>query len=54
MPGTIRVVVGLLLALGAVGGMDTATDAELLAQCVISAIGLLVMYSGVRAMRKYA
>jgi hypothetical protein len=52
MPGTIRVVVGLLVTMGSVGGMDTASDAQLLALVAISALGLLTMASGVRAMQQ--
>lgn len=52
MPGTIRVVVGLLVTLGSAGGMDSATDAQLLALVVLSALGLLTLYSGVKAMQQ--
>jgi hypothetical protein len=51
MKGSIRTLVGFLLVFGAVGGMDygTATIAEGL---LFSAIGLVIMYSGVNAMNK--
>jgi hypothetical protein len=52
MPGTIRVVVGMLIAMGSVGGIDTASDSKLVVLCVIASLGLSIMYSGVQAMRK--
>lgn len=51
MRGSIRVIVGLLLAMGAVGGMDHATDAQLLPLLAIAALGLFSMYSGTKAMQ---
>ena len=51
MKGSIRLVIGFLLVFGAVGGMDTGTDAQLPLQLAIAAVGLLAMYSGTRAMR---
>jgi hypothetical protein len=50
MKGSIRMVVGFLLVFGAVGGMETGTDAELPLQLVIAAVGLFSMYSGTKAM----
>lgn len=52
MRGFIRTVVGLIIVAGCagcVGGMDNATDAQLLPLIGIAIVGLLVMYSGVRA-----
>ena len=49
MQGSIRFFVGLLVTLGAVGGMD-APDANLLAGVALAALGLATMYSGVKAM----
>ena len=51
MRGSIRALVGFLVVFGSVGGMDTATDAQLGTLCVIAAAGLFAMASGVRAMR---
>ena len=51
MKGTIRVVVGMVIAMGSVGGIDTATDNKLVVLCVIAAVGIAIMYSGVQAMR---
>lgn len=50
MKGSIRLVVGLLLVLGAVGGIDAGN--ELLPCVAVAIIGLFVMNSGVRAMEK--
>ena len=50
MPGTIRTIAGLLVTMACVGGMDTATDAQLLVLVAVAAMAMLVMYSGVRAM----
>jgi hypothetical protein len=44
----IRVIVGLLIVFGAVGGMDNATDGELLPLLAIAAVGLTSMYYGTR------
>ena len=49
MKGSIRIVMGLLLVFGAVGGMDTAPEAEMLFLAVLSGIGLFLMHSGVKA-----
>ena len=51
MRGTIRVIVGMVIAMGSVGGIDTASDSKLVVLCVIAALGLSIMYSGVQAMR---
>jgi hypothetical protein len=52
MPGTIRVIVGLLAVMACVGGMDTATDSQLLVLVAVSALSLFTMYSGVKAMQQ--
>ena len=44
----IRVSVGLFIVFGAVGGMDNATDAELLPLLALAVVGLTSMYYGVR------
>lgn len=51
MKGTIRTLLGLLVVIGSAGGLDTATDAQLPVVIVVAAIGLAIMYSGVRAMK---
>ena len=49
MKGTIRFVVGLLMVFGAVGGMETGTDAQLPMQLGLALVGLLVLASGAGA-----
>lgn len=51
MVGSIRIFVGFFVVFGAVGGMDTSTDSELLMLVGIAVAGLLVMASGVFAMK---
>lgn len=51
MTGSIRAFVGLVLTMGAVGGLDTATNAQLLPCMAMAAVGLAIMASGVSAMR---
>ena len=43
----IRVLIGLLIVYGAVGGMDTVPNA-LLEQTLLAIVGLGLMYSGTR------
>jgi hypothetical protein len=50
MKGSIRLIVGILVVFGAVGGLDAGSD---VLTCVVVAIaGLFVMNSGVKAMEK--
>lgn len=51
MKGSIRVIFGLILTLGAVGGMENATDYPLPLHLVIAVVGILSMYSGVRSIK---
>ena len=53
MKGSIRLVIGFLLVFGAVGGMETGTDAQLPAQLAVAALGLFSMYSATKAMKSY-
>ena len=48
----IRVIVGFFLVFGAVGGMDNATDAQLLPLVAIAAVGLVSMFFGVQKVNK--
>jgi hypothetical protein len=41
--GLIRIVVGLFMTLGAVGGMEHQPDGPLLVQLAIAVVGLLLM-----------
>lgn len=49
MKGSIRAGVGFLIAFGAVGGMEDPANSLMLG-LAIAAVGLALMYSGVRAM----
>jgi hypothetical protein len=49
MQGSIRVFIGFMVVFGAVGTLDIDPSASILVQSGIAALGLLVMYSGVRA-----
>ena len=52
MKGTIRVLLGFVLVMGAVGTLDYDPSASVLQQMVIAAVGIISMRSGVRAMEK--
>ena len=45
------VIVGLIITMGGVGGIEMATDQQLLGAMLISCVGLLTMYCGVLALR---
>ena len=51
MTGSIRAFVGFLVVFGAAGGADTATDVQLVQLVVVAVVGLLIMASGIFAMR---
>lgn len=48
--GSIRIIIGFLLALGAVGTLDMDPQASILVQVSIALVGLGVMASGVATM----
>jgi hypothetical protein len=50
--GGIRLVTGLLLTLGAVGGMEHQPEASLLAQSLIALVGLGLMFWGTIAVNR--
>lgn len=52
MKGSIRVIAGLLVVFGVCGGLDTASDSQLLTLIVFGALGLGIMASGVSAMKE--
>jgi hypothetical protein len=52
MKGSIRAFVGFFIVFGAVGGMDADPSSSLLLGVSLAVLGLLLMYSGVRAMNK--
>ena len=49
MRGSIRMFVGLVVTMGAAGGLDNATNAQLLPCIALACVGLAVMASGVSA-----
>jgi hypothetical protein len=49
----IRFVVGLFVVFGAVGGMDNATDAQLLPLFGLALIGCALMYFGSERMKRW-
>ena len=51
MRGSIRVFLGLLVAFGVAGGMDTATDSDLIPLVIAGVVGIVLMYSGTMAMK---
>ena len=52
MKGSIRAILGLIITLGAAGGLDTATDNQLVLVTSVALLGCLLMYSGVSAMKE--
>jgi hypothetical protein len=53
MRGSIRMIVGLVVVMGAVGGLDNTLDsqvAQLISCMALAVAGLGLMYSGVSAM----
>lgn len=52
MKGTIRVLFGLLVLFGVAGGIDTATDAQLVALIPFALLGFASMISGANAINK--
>jgi hypothetical protein len=51
MKGSIRAITGLIIILGAAGGLDNAADDQLLLATSVAVLGLLLMFSGVSAMK---
>ena len=51
MRGSIRALVGFMVVFGAVGGLDTATDAQMLGLTALACAGLAMLASGVSAMK---
>lgn len=52
MRGSIRAIVGLLVVFGAAGGIDNATNEQLLTLILVAAAGLGLMASGTAAMQQ--
>jgi hypothetical protein len=45
----IRIVLGFLIVMGSVGGLDNSTDEMLFPLIVMAGIGLFLMHSGAKA-----
>ena len=54
MKGSIRVILGMLLVFGVAGGIDTATDGELLILIPLAFAGFGLMLAGTNAMKDNA
>lgn len=52
MRGSIRMIGGLVITMAAAGGIDNATDLQLVGCVMIAALGLLTMLSGIEASKK--
>ena len=52
--GMIRIVLGLLMALGAVGGMEQQPDADLLVQSLVALAGIALMLWAARDINRQA
>lgn len=52
MKGSIRMVAGFFLTLGAVGTIDLDPTAPLITQFALAVAGLAIMYTGVNAMKE--
>ena len=46
--------VGFMIVFGAVGGMDNSTDSELFMLAGIASAGMMLMLSGLKAMKEIA
>ena len=54
MKGSIRIIVGFLIVLGAVGTLEADPSASVLLQVAIAVTGLVIMASGVASMQRDA
>lgn len=52
MKGSIRTLVGFFIVAGAVGTLDADMTASVLVQGAVAAVGLFIMWSGVRAIKE--
>jgi hypothetical protein len=55
MRGSIRSFFGLIITMGAVGGLENTMNSQvmqLVSLCALAAVGLAIMASGVSAMRE--
>ena len=52
MRGSIRMLVGFLIAFGAVGSIEIDPNANLMLEMILAGAGLALMFSGVNAMKE--
>ena len=52
MPGTIRMIVGFLTAIGAMGTLEVDPTASVMLQTLIALVGLAIAFSGVHALNR--
>lgn len=52
MRGSIRLIVGFLVVFGAVGGIDNASDSDLMLLAGVASAGMLLMLSGLKASKE--
>ena len=52
MCGSIRMLVGFLIAFGAVGSIEIDPNANLMLELILAGAGLALMFSGVNAMKE--
>ena len=51
MKGSIRVLIGFLMTYGAVGSLDFDPTADVVVAILFASVGLLIMFSGVQALK---
>ena len=52
MVGSIRLMVGMMIMLGAVGTIEVDADANLLLEVTVAILGALIAQSGILAMKR--
>jgi hypothetical protein len=52
MRGSIRMIAGLIVTMGAAGGLDNATNAQLIPCVAIACVGLAMMFNGLTASQR--
>ena len=52
MKGSLRVLIGFLMTYGAVGSLDFDPTADVVVAILLASVGLLIMFSGVQALRE--
>jgi len=52
MKGSIRIFIGFLLTYGAVGSLDFDPTADVVVALLLASVGLIILYSGVQALKE--